>query len=150
MTMIANCRAELYEDAYPLGFSHKPKDEKNPYWEGFLHKPNKTFIAGYDEAVETMNRGIVNNILDNEFLGYVVPETDHKQCQEMFEKLTIWDETGGEDLTKEKFFEIVEKYPAHLRVLAALWVDLQVNAEVHRNEIITSMIDGQEENENEQ
>lgn len=145
MTRIANCRKELYKDAYPYGYRHEPADEKNPYWQGFLNDENKKVIEGYDMAVNEVLNSAVCNVADGKWVNFIVPEIVHRELENLFDKLISLDK----ELTREKFAELCHGCSPATMAMAAVWLDIMEQVERSRNEIITSMIDGQEENDNE-
>ena len=152
MTMIPNCRAEYTKQAFPLGERFRklediPDDEKSPYFEGNLNEENSRFIEGYDLGVATVINYISNQSPDGEFVELVVPQVGQIGMMDMFDRLN--NEPGRKVFNKELFMKLVKDFSPAVQAFAALWVDAMCNAEDTRNEIITGMIEGQEEKDNE-
>lgn len=142
MTILANCREKFMKDAYPHGTrfqrsSEFEEGEINPYWEGNLKGANKATIQGYDWARIEIDSFFENSIdeLMSERLGeYLANKID---MEVMIDQRPI-DEFSEEEIAKMS----KETY-----LLKAIHSELNKMIEVTRNEMITALIDGQDDKE---
>lgn len=134
MTMIGNCREKFKKDAYPYG-DRVPQDEINPYWEGNLKGENRENIQGYDWAIGDIDRFFECNIDEvmSEYLGaYAAGQID---MAVMNDQRTI-DEFSEEEIAKMS----KETY-----LLKAIHSELNIFMEDTRDEIITGLLDEQDD-----
>lgn len=144
MTMFADCRQKYTKDAYPYGTQFRknkdiPADEINPYWEGNLNKENKDTIVGYDMGVAEADNFFPNLCNGDTVMEYLTKEEAEKAevvCGTISAALQDDEDFDFEELTKD--------CPRIVKAIAAIQVELAKWVEMERDQFITSLIDGQE------
>lgn len=110
----------------------------NYYNEDFLDKPNKNFLDGFDWATEMA----VDNFFDNNFgdLGMCenayLTEVLEKEVPDSLKQEYDMEFTFGDRETEKRE---IKTYADYLRMKLLEWIEMD------RDELITSMIDGMDE-----
>ena len=138
MSYIPNVRNRFKEHLYEgtRGASKMDKNERNPYWEGYLNDTDKEYVRGYDWNTEQVVSSFFQNLdvfadeldfldMDDIDIENVVSERDSSEYSE--EEL--------EGMSKSTL--IAKK----MRECLLKWIEME------RNELVVSMIEGMKEEE---
>lgn len=141
MTMIADCREKYTKDAYPYGTQYRkpeeiPEDEINPYWEGKLNKENEEVVRGYDWAVEELDTFLEGSI-DVAMRDYIGA---HSSLQ--IDMGIMNDQRNISEFSRDE----IKQMSKETYLLKAMHSEISNRLECVRNEMITSFIEGQDEN----
>lgn len=151
MTMFADCREKFMKDAYPYGGpkgrenTDNLEGEINPYWDGNLNDDNKYCVFGFDTAAEMADGTFAND------LSSYIDDYWEEYFEERFgklDKLNIDDDVLGErkcidDYTEEEISKW-SKATALLMIAKEVLLD---TLEMERNELVTGLIDSQDDDE---
>lgn len=131
MTYIPDCRAKTKVD-----FHGKDTGEPNPYYEGNLNEKNKAEIRGFDWCQEVVASSFFDN-LDTMFGedSYIMHYLNEELPEDMKDEYEIEYTFGDRE-------DEVIKVETYLDLLQSKMMDWIEN---HRDELITSMIENQDD-----
>lgn len=140
MTMYPNCREKYTKDAYPIGMRFRkyddiPENEINPYWEENLEGANKTYVEGYDKAVEE----VMNILCNKDFLAEQTEEYFGRYLELRLDEAIV---NSKDDLSQYSCDAIRDMNTETLavKVLQCAILDW---LETVRDEMVTALIDTQ-------
>ena len=141
MTMFADCREKYTKDAYPFGmYARKneeiPKDEINPYWDGNLKGAGKHYVDGYDYGIETA-KNFFSDIMDYDEL------IDQTGFLKNVDEDVINDDRPADDFPIDE----ADKWSTETKIMKMLKDYMLELAEVERNELVTTIIENDDEEE---
>lgn len=151
--ILENCREKVIKPRFANTKGGREMGEvENPYWEGNLKPEDKRFIDGYDCAVEEVLRTAFCNIemMAEEFSLATGKSTNtiYKASEVLGGYIAEIDELrktnkGDSEAEEDRFLYFVENGKTKLaRIAAVMLACLEMDFEMSRNEIITSMIEG--------
>ena len=127
-------RERLYEGT--RGASKMDKNERNPYWEGYLNDTDKEYVRGYDWNTEQVVSSFFQNLdVFADILDFI--DTDDIDIEEVVSERSIL-EYSDEELAEKSESTLIAK---KMRECLLEWIEME------RNELIVSMIDGMKEDE---
>lgn len=127
-------------------YENKPYQKEkrlNAYWQKFLNKSDKEFVAGYDHCIEDVVSNLFNNldVYENELNRAWFADDDDREYD--FDYDFINDEKDFDEMTDEELSEI-GRFNRVLKVMKKIvlhWTEME------RDQLVVSMIDSMDEEE---
>ncbi len=138
MSYIPDVRNRFKEHLYEgtRGASKMDKNERNPYWEGYLNDTDKEYVRGYDWNTEQ----VVSSFFQN--LDVFADELDFLDMDDI-DIENVVSERGSSEYSEEELEGMSEStlIAKKMRECLLKWIEME------RNELVVSMIEGMKEEE---